>query len=153
MKVTYMTSLACASLLVGSAIALAQNSSSSDYSKNQSSAQQGTSEMPSPGSQTKGNDLDTSSKNPQVNPKSPSPPAVGQDQSHGNDMMNPKDSAGGNTREANASRPDFSTLDKKNKGKLTAADVRSNQWLSKNFAKCDTDHDGTLDRTEYESCR
>lgn len=152
MKLTYMTSLACASLLLGSAIASAQNSSNYSSNPNSSSAQQGTSEMPSPGSGQKGNDLDTSSKNPQVSTKSPSPPAVGQDKSTGNDMMNPKDSASGSTRQASASRPDFGTLDKKNKGKLTAADVRSNRWLSKNFAKCDTDHDGTLDRTEYESC-
>jgi len=38
------------------------------------------------------------------------------------------------------------------KGYLTAVDVRSNTWLSKNFSRCDTDHDGTLTRSEYEAC-
>jgi len=55
-------------------------------------------------------------------------------------------------KQANASRPEFSTLDTKNRGTLTAADVRNNQWLSKSFSKCDTDHDGTLDRAEYNAC-
>src|SRR6202790_737362 len=132
MTLTYMPSLACASLLLASAIASAQNSSDYSSKPNPSSAQQGTSQMPSPGSDQKGNNLDTSSKDPQA--KSPSPTAVGQDKAHGNDMMEPKDTASGNTKEANASRPDFSALDKKNKGTLTAADVRTNQWLTKNFS-------------------
>lgn len=37
------------------------------------------------------------------------------------------------------SHPDFSTLDKQNKGTLSKADVKGHPWLSKHFAKCDTE--------------
>jgi hypothetical protein len=78
---------------------------------------------------------------------------AGQDTTHGNDMVSPNGTAkSGAMNQANASRPDFSTLDTKNKGSLTAADVRNNAWLSKNFSRCDTDHDGSLSRAEYEAC-
>jgi hypothetical protein len=143
-----VTSLACASLLLGCAIANAQTPSNDSSS----SAQSGAPENSTPGNTGNGNNLDTTSKTPRVNPSN-APPTAGQDKSHGNDMVSPNGTQkDGAMKQADASRPDFSTLDTKKKGSLTAADVRSNQWLSKNFSKCDTDHDGTLSRTEYESC-
>jgi hypothetical protein len=134
---TFLTSVACAALLCAATIASAQNS--------------GTTNTPTPGSNSNGNNLDTSSKSPSVDPAS-TPPTAGQDTSHGNDLVSPNGTANGGMRQADASRPDFNTLDTKKKGYLTAADVRSNTWLSKNFSRCDTDHDGTLNRTEYEAC-
>jgi hypothetical protein len=149
MKVTYLTSAACAALLIGSAIANAQNAPNSSPG---SSANSGTTDMPSSGDKTKGNNLDTTAKSPKVDPAS-APPSTGQNKSTGNNMVAPngtqKDAA---TSQTDATRPDFSTLDSKKSGKLSMADVKSNQWLSKNFSKCDSDHDGTLDKAEYNAC-
>jgi hypothetical protein len=146
MKLNLMTSTACAALLCAAAIANAQTSPSN------SSAQSGTTNQSSPGSNNQGNNLDTTSKSPRVDPTS-APATAGQDSAHGNDMVSPNGTANnGAMKQANASHPDFSTLDTKNKGSLSAADVSSNAWLKKNFSKCDTDHDGTLSRAEYEAC-
>jgi hypothetical protein len=146
MKLNLMTSTMCAALLCAAAIANAQTSPSN------SSAQSGGADQSTPGSTSQGNNLDTTSKSPKVDPSS-APPTAGQDKAHGNDMVSPNGTAnGGAMKQANASRPDFSTLDTKNKGSVTAADIRNNAWLSKNFSKCDTDHDGTLSRAEYEAC-
>jgi hypothetical protein len=150
--------VACAALLCAGALANAQTSpatSPSDQSgmKSQSSsAQSGTADQSTPGSSSQGNNLDTTSKSPRVDAAS-SAPTSGQDKARGNDMVSPSGSAkDGSMKQASATRPQFSTLDTKNRGTLTAADVRNNQWLSKNFSKCDTDHDGTLDRAEYNTC-
>jgi hypothetical protein len=146
-KLPCLTSVACAALLCGATIASAQNSPSTS-----SSAQSETTQSTTPASGGNGNNLDTTSKSPSVNPAS-APPTAGQDTSHGNDMVAPNGTAkDGGMKQANASRPAFSTLDTKNKGHLTPDDVKGNQWLSKNFSKCDTDHDGTLDRAEYNAC-
>jgi hypothetical protein len=126
-----LTSVACAALLCAGTIASAQNSA--------------------PGPNSNGNNLDTTSKSPNVDTSS-APATAGQDKSHGNDMVSPNGTANGGMKQANAARPDFSTLDTKNKGSLKPADVKSNAWLSKNFSRCDTDHDGSLSRAEYEAC-
>jgi hypothetical protein len=152
MKLNYLTPLACAALLCAGTIANAQTSPSSSNS----SAQSGSTDNPSPGSNTKGNNLDTSSKSPKVDTMS-APQSTGQNKSTGNNMVAPSDKDSGMSKDSsvsqsNASRPDFSTLDTKKAGKLTAADVKSNEWLSKNFAKCDTDHDGSIDKAEYNAC-
>ena len=158
MKFTYLVLVACAGLLCAGALANAQTSpatSPSDQSGMQSqssSAQSGTADQSTPGDSSQGNNLDTTSKSPRVDAAS-APPTSGQDKAHGNDMVSPNASAkDGSMKQASATRPQFSTLDTKNRGTLTAADVRNNLWLSKNFSKCDTDHDGTLDRAEYNTC-
>jgi hypothetical protein len=158
MKSAYLTPLACAALLLGGAIANAQDSNEQSSASNAADQQSG-SQMSTPGKEAAGNDLDTTSKAPQVNPTN-SPPTAGQNKGSGNDMVdqngtaNPSGSSTqGNVKQASAARPDFSTLDKKGNGTLTADDVKSNKWLRKNFAKCDTDHDGTLDRSEYSACK
>jgi Ca2+-binding EF-hand superfamily protein len=69
-----------------------------------------------------------------------SQPSTGQNKGTGNDMV------------GNSTRPDFKSLDTSNNGYLTTKDVKSNKWLSKNFARCDTDHDGQLSRQEYANC-
>jgi hypothetical protein len=145
MKLTSLTSAACAALLLGSAIANAQNAPNSSTAPSSSSANSGTADMSSSGDKTKGNNLDTTSKSPKVDPTS-APPSTGQNKSTGNNMVSP------NGTQKEATRPDFSTLDTKNGGKLSMADVKGNEWLSKNFSKCDTDHDGTMDRAEYNAC-
>jgi Ca2+-binding EF-hand superfamily protein len=67
-------------------------------------------------------------------------------------MVGPNGTSNGGMKQANDSRSNFNTLDTKKRGYLTAADVRSNTWLGKNFSKCDTDHDGTLTQAEYDAC-
>jgi hypothetical protein len=147
-KSNLLVPAAVAALLFGSMLAGAQNAPGAS-----SSAQSGTANTPTPGYNSSGNNLDTTSKSPQVNSSS-APPTAGQDKTHGNDMVSPNGSAtDSGIKQADATRPDFSTLDKKSKGSLSAADVKGNPWLKKNFAKCDTDHDGTLDRAEYEACK
>jgi hypothetical protein len=154
MKLTYLTSLACGALLLGSAIAGAQTAPSSSSTSNSSSANQGTPDTPSSGDRTKGNNLDTTPKSPRVDPTN-APSSTGQNKSTGNNMVDangtaaPKEHAMG---QMDSTRPDFSTLDTKKTGKLSAADVKGNAWLSKNFSKCDTDHDGTVDKAEYGAC-
>lgn len=146
MKLIYPASLACAALFFACAIGNAQT-----YSNNPS-ANSGTSDTSTSGDKSKGNNLDTTSKAPRVDPAS-APPSTGQDKSTGNNMVSPngspKDSGMSQT---NATRPDFATLDTKKTGKLAMADVKSDEWLSKNFAKCDTDHDGSLSKEEYKAC-
>jgi hypothetical protein len=96
----------------------------------------------------KGNDV---AGNPQPPPAKPlaTPPTTGQDKSTGNDLV------GGNKGQAQdipQMRPDFDTLDTRKKGYLTARDVKSHQWLSKHFTKCDLNHDGHLTQDEYANC-
>ncbi len=84
---------------------------------------------------------------------SSTPRSIGQDKSTGNDMV----STNGITKtdvmkRANAGHPGFDTLDTQKMGALTPADVRSNRWLRGQFLRCDTDHDGTLSRDEYNNC-
>jgi hypothetical protein len=50
-------------------------------------------------------------------------------------------------------RPDFDALDTGKKGYLTARDVKSQQWLSKHFTKCNLNHDGHLTQDEYANCQ
>jgi hypothetical protein len=147
-KSNFLVPAAIAALLVGSMLANAQNAPGAA-----SSAQSGTADTPTPGSNGAGNNLDTTSKSPRVNPSS-APPTAGQDKTHGNDLVDPNGTAtNSGIKQADTARPDFSTLDKKGKGTLTTADVKGNPWLKKNFSKCDTDHDGKLNRAEYEACK
>jgi hypothetical protein len=70
------------------------------------------------------------------------------------DQVSPKSDADrGGVKQASAARPDFNTLDTKKKGTLTSDDVKSNKWLRTNFARCDSDHDGTMSREEYAACK
>jgi len=98
---------------------------------------------------TKGNDLvDASQAVPSTqryNSRS-----EGEDKADGNDLVSP-DKAG--MQQAMATRPTFNSLDTQRKGSLSADDVKGSKWLSRNFARCDTDHDGTLNRKEYSACR
>jgi hypothetical protein len=152
MKLTYLTSAACAALLIGSAIASAQNAPNSPTAPNSSSANSGTADTSSSGDKTKGNNLDTTSKSPKVDPTS-APASTGQNKSSGNNMVAPNGTQkDGAMSQTDSTRPDFSTLDSKKSGKLSMADVKSNAWLSTNFSKCDSDHDGTVDRAEYNAC-
>jgi len=46
----------------------------------------------------------------------------------------------------------FESLDKAHLGYLRESDVVANKKLAGNFKSCDMNHDGTLDRDEYNAC-
>jgi hypothetical protein len=141
-KSNYLTPIALGAFLFGSAIANAQTQSTSTAG---SAATPNTNQA----DVTKGNDLVDSSQAVPANPRD-NARSDGEDKADGNDLVSP-DKAG--VKQAMATRPSFSSLDTQKKGSLTSDDVKGNKWLSKNFSRCDTDHDGTLDRKEYSACK
>jgi hypothetical protein len=99
---------------------------------------------------TKGNNLVGTTPADQMS----TPPSTGQNKATGNDLVSPKgDASQGSAKQVAASHPDFNTLDTKKKGTLTTDDIKGNKWLKTNFARCDSDHDGSLSREEYAACK
>jgi hypothetical protein len=47
---------------------------------------------------------------------------------------------------------DFDTVDTHKHGYLTSADVKSDDYVRKNFAKCNVKHNGHMSREEYDNC-
>lgn len=47
---------------------------------------------------------------------------------------------------------DFDTVDTQHRGYLTSDDVKNDDWVRKNFTKCNVKHDGRLSREEYANC-
>lgn len=95
-----------------------------------------------PADKSKGQDL--------VNPSTPTdsnPTTVGQDKNTGNNLVQPKATAQMST----SIRPDFKTIDTTNRGYVLSSEAK-NPWLKQNFAKCDTDGDGKVTKSEYETC-
>jgi hypothetical protein len=143
MKSSYLTPVACAALLFGCAIVNAQTS-------NPPSDQSTTAPVSDHTDTTKGNNLVGTTPTDQT----ATPPSAGQDKANGNDLAGSNPNATHRpSRQASAARPDFNTLDTAKRGRLTADDVKSDTWLSQNFTRCDTDHDGTLSRAEYVACK
>jgi hypothetical protein len=54
-------------------------------------------------------------------------------------------------REATTHR-DFDSVDTHKHGYLTSADVKSDDYVRKNFAKCNVKHNGHMSREEYDNC-
>jgi hypothetical protein len=50
------------------------------------------------------------------------------------------------------SREDFDRLDSRKRGYLSADDVKSDAWLSRNFSRCNTSHTGRLTWDEFSGC-
>jgi hypothetical protein len=103
---------------------------------------------PTPQDTTKGNDVVGNPQPPPGNPLA-TPPTTGQDKSTGNNLV---EANKGQAQDTSEMRPDFDALDAGKKGYLTAHDVKSNQWMSKHFTKCDLNHDGHLTQDEYANC-
>jgi len=96
---------------------------------------------------TTGNDL-TNGATPPAGETLATVRSSGEDKADGNDLV-----AGDNrSDQETGTHPAFKSLDTKNSGYLTADDLKSHKWLSKNFARCDSDHDGQLNQKEYASC-
>jgi hypothetical protein len=142
MKSTYLGPLASVALLLGCATAYAQTPSDSAADP---SAMSPTSTQ---GDTTKGNKVVGDPQPARADPLTTTPTA-GQDKATGNDLVSSDKS---HKTHGTGTRPDFGTLDTKNNGYVTAHDVKSNQWLAKNFARCDSDHDGHLSQQEYANC-
>jgi hypothetical protein len=47
---------------------------------------------------------------------------------------------------------DFDTVDTHKHGYLTTRDVKSDDYVSRNFAKCNVKHNGHMSREEYANC-
>ena len=51
-----------------------------------------------------------------------------------------------------AAHRDFDTVDSHKHGYLTSRDVKSDDYVSRNFAKCNVKHNGHMSREEYANC-
>jgi hypothetical protein len=51
-----------------------------------------------------------------------------------------------------ATHRDFDTVDTHKHGYLTARDVKSDDYVRRNFAKCNVKHNGHMSREEYAGC-
>jgi hypothetical protein len=148
--------LAFSALFFGCAIAYAQTSAAPPADPSAMSAtstQQdanGTLSTPRSTGQDKTTDNDMVSRNnkPPEDISLSAPRSTGEDKTTGNDMVSRKR----DTQPGAGKRPDFNTLDTKKNGYLTAGEVKSHKWLSKNFSSCDSDHDGHLSQEEYANC-
>jgi len=72
-------------------------------------------------------------------------------QMHDNTMTQEK-LARGDTNVAHRQEGYYRSLDRGNKGWLDTDDVSGDPFLSKNFGKCDMDHDGKLTLAEFMDC-
>jgi hypothetical protein len=61
------------------------------------------------------------------------------------------DSKSDGQRETTTHR-DFDTVDTHKHGYVTANDVKSDEYVRKNFAKCNVKHNGHMSREEYTNC-
>jgi len=53
---------------------------------------------------------------------------------------------------ASRTHAEFNTVDTHRQGYLTADDVKNDDYVSKNFAKCNVRHNGHMSREEYANC-
>ena len=144
MNSIYLTPVAYGALVLGCAIANAQSAATPPSDRSDAAP------LSSHVDTAMGNNLVRTTPADQVS----TPGSSGQDKSTGNDLVSPKgDADRSGVKQAPAARPDFNTLDTKKKGTLTSDDVKSNKWLRTNFARCDSDHDGTMSREEYIACK
>jgi hypothetical protein len=140
MKVTLVAPVAYAALVLGCGIAYAQTAPTTSADPPMTAQNSST-------PNTTGNDLLNGAKSPAAT-KLATPGSTGEDKADGNDLVNGDNRSDQET----GTHPAFATMDTNKSGRLTAADVKSHQWLSKNFGRCDTDHDGQLSQKEYASC-
>jgi hypothetical protein len=140
MKASYPAQAAFAALLFGFSTAHAQTPATAAANPAQT--------MPTSTTlNTTGNDLLNGAK-PPVADQLATPRTAGEDKTDGNDLV----SASNRSDRETGTHPAWNTLDTKKKGYLTANDVKSHKWLSKNFSRCNSNHDGHLTQTQYDSC-
>lgn len=144
MKAKYVVTLACPALILGWAIANAQTAPRGAEAP---LAPGVTSHLETP--------TDSDPNQPANKAEDPETPTAGHDDVTGKDQPSPDLTKPDSTQveKANSKHPDFLTLDPNNHGYLTLDDVKHNKWLSRNFARCDVDHDGHLSQQEYANCK
>jgi hypothetical protein len=143
MKRTLLKTSLAVTLLAASFIASAQTSTPPS---DQPAAKPAQKSYTDPTDPSKGHELVSDAKTPVVNPGT-----AGQDKAAGNNLV--PEAKAGQLQSAGMNRPSFQALDVKKQGYLTADDVSTHAWLSKNFARCNTSHDGHLTSKQYVACR
>ena len=78
------------------------------------------------------------------------PPSTGKDKTTANDLVSPNKS---DMQHGDGMRPGFKSMDTNKNGHLIADDIKGDQWLSKSFCRCDSNHDGPMSQTEYSNCK
>jgi hypothetical protein len=63
------------------------------------------------------------------------------------------DAGENDTQRKTTTHRDFDTVDTHKHGYLTSRDVKSDDYVSRNFAKCNVRHNGHMSREEYDNCR
>ena len=64
----------------------------------------------------------------------------------------PKEGAKNDAQRESTTQQDFDTVDTHKNGYLTANDLKSDDYVSRNFAKCNVKHNGHMSREEYDNC-
>lgn len=140
MKSSYLAQAAYAALLFGFATAYAQTPATTPAA---ASAAIPNSTTPN----TTGNDLLNGAK-PPIADQLATPRTAGQDKDDGNDLVSGDNMSDRET----GTHPAWSTLDNRKHGYLTVNDLKSHKWLSENFARCNSSHNGHLTQKEYDRC-
>ncbi len=56
------------------------------------------------------------------------------------------------SQRASSEHQDFDKVDTDRHGYLTAEDLKGNDYVRRNFARCNVKHDGHISREEYNNC-
>jgi hypothetical protein len=63
-----------------------------------------------------------------------------------------KDGGKNDAQRETTTQRDFDTVDTHKNGYLTSNDLKSDDYVSRNFAKCNVKHNGHMSREEYDNC-
>jgi len=140
MKRTILMSSLAAALLAGSLIASAQTPVTDSAPPAAAPASHTDPSDPSKGQELTGD---------QKQQPADAPATVGQNKATGNNLVGKNEAK---MDGAAPVHPSFQTMDVKKQGYLTVADASGHEWLTKNFARCNSSHDGRLTAREYEAC-
>ena len=140
MKRTILMSSLAAALLAGSLIASAQTPVTDSAPPAAAPASHTDPSDPSKGQELTGD---------QKQQPADAPATVGQNKATGNNLVGKNEAK---MDGAAPVHPSFQTMDVKKQGYLTVADATGHAWLTKNFARCNSSHDGRLTAREYEAC-
>jgi len=142
MKRTILMSSFAAALIAGSLMASAQTPATDSAPPEAVPAQASHTDPSDP---SKGQELTGDQKQQPAD----APATVGQNKATGNNLVGKNEAK---MDGAAAVHPSFQTMDVKKQGYLTVADASGHEWLTKNFARCNSSHDGRLTAKEYEAC-
>lgn len=63
------------------------------------------------------------------------------------------DSAKHDMQRGSGTHRDFDSFDTNKHGYLVSDDVKGDEWVRKNFRRCNLKHDGHMSREEYANCK